>query len=152
VATEFDACLRCGHRREQHDVVPSAGCDGGGGHCDCAKFVEPTPPRCDFSNCTRQATRSTASWARCDLHAPDARKHDHPAHYGGADNPYEVIKVLAAWFDTSVLPGVVYFTLCNTIKYLARAGKKPGEALLDDLRKARWYLDWAITWLEKEKS
>ncbi len=65
---------------------------------------------------------------------------DHPAHYGGADNPYEAIKVIEAW--------ELGFHLGNTIKYLARAGKKNGR-MLEDLRKARWYLDRAIERMER---
>lgn len=62
---------------------------------------------------------------------------DHPAHYGGADNPYEAIKVIEAWG--------LGFCLGNTVKYLSRAGKKGGPATyLEDLKKARWYLDRAI--------
>lgn len=64
---------------------------------------------------------------------------DHPVHYGGADNPYEVIKVLEAWLSPEQMDG---FNLGNAVKYIARAGKK-GDAL-EDLRKARWYLDRAI--------
>lgn len=60
---------------------------------------------------------------------------DHPAHYGGADNPYEAIKVIEAW-DLG-------FCLGNTIKYISRAGKK--GAALEDLKKARWYLDREIS-------
>lgn len=59
---------------------------------------------------------------------------DHPAHYGGADNPYEAIKVIEAWG--------LGFCLGNTVKYISRAGKK-GDPL-EDLKKARWYLDRAI--------
>jgi len=59
---------------------------------------------------------------------------NHPAHYGGADNPYEAIKVIEAW-DLG-------FCLGNAIKYISRAGKK-GDAV-EDLMKARWYLDRAI--------
>lgn len=33
------------------------------------------------------------------------------------------------------------FHLGNTLKYVLRAGKKPGESKLDDLRKAQWYLN-----------
>lgn len=65
-------------------------------------------------------------------------KANHPQHYGGADNSYEVIKVIHAWsLHTS-------FAIGNAVKYLARAGKKGGEDYLDDLKKARWYLDWEI--------
>lgn len=59
---------------------------------------------------------------------------DHPAHYGGADNPYEAIKVIEAWS--------LGFCLGNTVKYISRAGLK-GDAL-EDLKKARWYLDREI--------
>lgn len=59
---------------------------------------------------------------------------NHPAHYGGGDNPYEAIKVIEAWG--------LGFCLGNAVKYIARAGKK-GDAL-EDLKKARWYLDREI--------
>ena len=59
---------------------------------------------------------------------------NHPAHYGGANNPYEAIKVIEAW--------KLNFNLGNTIKYIARAGKK--DATIQELEKARWYLDREI--------
>lgn len=55
---------------------------------------------------------------------------NHPTHCGGADNPYEAIKVIEAWG--------LGFCLGNTVKYISRAGKK--DALLQDLKKARWSL------------
>jgi hypothetical protein len=60
---------------------------------------------------------------------------DHPAHYGGKDNPYEAIKVIEAW-DLG-------FTLGNCVKYISRAGKK-GDAL-EDLQKAKWCLDREVS-------
>lgn len=66
---------------------------------------------------------------------------DHPDHYGGADNPYEAIKVIEAWG--------LGFCLGNALKYINRAGKKAGETEFKDLEKARWYLDRAIHNLEK---
>ena len=42
------------------------------------------------------------------------------------------------------------FNLGNSIKYIARAGKKNPEKLLEDLKKARWYLDREIARIEKE--
>jgi hypothetical protein len=63
---------------------------------------------------------------------------NHPKHYGGADDPYEAIKVVEAW--------ALDFCLGNVVKYIARAGKK-GDAL-EDLKKARWYLDREIANLE----
>lgn len=59
---------------------------------------------------------------------------NHPAHYGGANNPYEAIKVIEAWS--------LGFCLGNAVKYISRAGKK-GDAL-EGLKKARWYLDREI--------
>ncbi len=62
---------------------------------------------------------------------------NHPAHYWGEDNPYEVIKVIEAW-DLG-------FCLGNTVKYVARAGKKGMAATeIEDLKKAAWYLERRI--------
>ncbi len=55
---------------------------------------------------------------------------NHPAHYGGADDPFEAIKVIEAWG--------LGFNLGNAVKYLARAGKKWDR--VDDLRKALFYI------------
>ena len=64
---------------------------------------------------------------------------DHPQHYGGADDPYEVIKVAEAWgFD-----GDAY--LFNVLKYIRR--DKDDE--LEDLKKARFYLDRKIKRMEQ---
>lgn len=71
---------------------------------------------------------------------PAPEKVNHPSHYGGEGNTYEAIKVIRAWS--------LGFTLGNAIKYIARAGKKKGETPLDDLKKARWYLDNEIQALE----
>jgi hypothetical protein len=57
---------------------------------------------------------------------------NHPQHYGGADNPYEAIKVIEAWG--------LGFALGNTVKYISRAGKKDPSKTLEDLEKALWYL------------
>jgi hypothetical protein len=63
---------------------------------------------------------------------------DHPPHYGGADDPFEAIKVIEAW--------QLGFHLGNVVKYLSRAGKK--GTTLTDIKKARWYLDRYIALLE----
>jgi hypothetical protein len=66
-----------------------------------------------------------------------------PDHYGGIDNPYEVIKVCEAW-------GLDYDAyLFNVVKYVARAGKKDETKELEDLKKAAFYLDRKIKNLEK---
>lgn len=66
-------------------------------------------------------------------------KVNHPEHYGGKNNQYEAIKVIEAW--------ELGFCLGNVIKYISRAGKK--DDILQDLKKAKWYLDWEIKKLEK---
>lgn len=66
---------------------------------------------------------------------------NHPPHYGGADNPYEAIKVIEAWG--------LGFCLGNAVKYISRAGKK-GD-VIEDLKKALWYLDREIENLEKDQ-
>lgn len=63
---------------------------------------------------------------------------NHPPHYGGEDNPCEAIKVIEAWG--------LGFHIGNVVKYLSRAGKK--GAAVEDLKKARWYLDREIARLE----
>jgi hypothetical protein len=65
---------------------------------------------------------------------------NHPPHYGGGDNPYEAIKVIEAWS--------LGFHLGNAVKYIARAGKK--GAAIEDLKKARWYIDRVIEMAERE--
>ena len=61
---------------------------------------------------------------------------NHPQHYGGENNPYEVIKVIDAW--------ELGFCLGNTVKYISRAGKKDTKKELEDLKKALWYLQHHI--------
>jgi hypothetical protein len=63
-------------------------------------------------------------------------KVDHPDHYGGDNNPYEAIKIIEALG--------LDFHLGNVVKYISRAGKKH-ENVLEDMKKAKWYLD---RWLE----
>jgi hypothetical protein len=67
---------------------------------------------------------------------------NHPSHYGG-DTPHETIKCLKAWgLDSDAL-------LWNAVKYISRAGKK-GD-LLEDLKKAQFYLNRRIADLEAQK-
>lgn len=76
--------------------------------------------------------------------APKEDVVNNPSHYGGADNPYEVIKVLEAWgLDKDAY-------LFNVIKYLSRAGKKDPDKTLQDHKKALYYLNRKIAKLEKE--
>jgi hypothetical protein len=68
---------------------------------------------------------------------------NHPNHYGGEKNTYEVIKVCEAWdLDKDAY-------LFNVVKYVARAGKKDPTKELEDLKKAKFYLERKIKNLEK---
>jgi hypothetical protein len=80
---------------------------------------------------------STGIWRP--VSKPDAV--DHPSHYGG-DTVYETIKVIEAW-DLD-------FHLGNAVKYISRAGRKDPAAEIEDLEKARWYLDRKIARLRGE--
>lgn len=67
---------------------------------------------------------------------------DHPAHYTAHPSGVECIQVTEA------------FNFCrgNAIKYIWRAGEKGGaEKEIEDLRKARWYIDREIARLERER-
>ncbi len=72
---------------------------------------------------------------------------NHPLHYGG-DTVYEVIKVTDAWLTPEENLGAMKF---QVIKYVARAGKKDPAKLVEDLKKARFYLDHAIAQLEGDE-
>ena len=78
-------------------------------------------------------------WTVSALHQAEAV--NHPQHYGG-DTVYEAIKVIMAWG--------LGFNLGNAVKYISRAGKKDPTKRLEDLKKARWYLDYEIKELEKD--
>ena len=67
---------------------------------------------------------------------------NHPAHYGG-DTTYEAIKVIEAW--------ELDFSLGNCVKYIRRAGKKDEFTELEDLEKARWYLNRKIASLTPKR-
>ena len=63
---------------------------------------------------------------------------NHPQHYNMGK--VEAIDVIEDW-DLG-------FALGNTVKYIARAGHKDPAAKIEDLKKARWYLDRHINNLE----
>jgi hypothetical protein len=64
---------------------------------------------------------------------------NHPSHY--TQYPVEVIE----------LTRHMTFTRGNSVKYIARAGYKGGpEKELEDLKKAKWYLEDDIKELEKK--
>ena len=58
---------------------------------------------------------------------------NHPQHYGGKDNPMEVIKIIDHY--------QLGFVEGSILKYLLRYKKKNG---LEDLKKAQWYINRLI--------
>lgn len=62
-----------------------------------------------------------------------------PAHYRAGDT-YQTILVIEAW-DLG-------FRLGSVIKYISRAGRKDGNTMLSDLKKAQFYLNREVTVLE----
>lgn len=71
---------------------------------------------------------------------------NHPAHYQ-SENGIEVIDVMAAF--TADLKGVEAIDTAQVIKYILRWPKKNG---VEDLEKAKWYINHLITHLKnKEK-
>ena len=72
-----------------------------------------------------------------------SEKVNHPDHYGGESNPYEAIKVIEAC-DLN-------FHLGNVVKYISRAGKK-SENNIEDLKKAEWYLNRYVEFIQRKSS
>lgn len=66
---------------------------------------------------------------------------DHPPHY--VSGGIEVIDAIEAWG--------LDFHLGNAVKYVARAGKKDPTKLVEDLKKAKWYLERAIARIERAR-
>lgn len=72
----------------------------------------------------------------------DEDKINWPKHYNhGKIQPIEVIEDWGLGFH-----------LGNCVKYVARAGKKGGAPELEDLEKARWYINRRIEQLEGKKA
>lgn len=70
---------------------------------------------------------------------------NHPDHYH--PGIYEAINVIEAWLGKE---GCFNFCIANALKYIARLDKKESDFLskenktIEDLRKAIWYLEYAI--------
>ena len=63
---------------------------------------------------------------------------NHPPHY--TYSAVEPITAIEAWG--------LGFCLGNAVKYISRAGKKDAAKTVEDLEKARWYLDREIARLK----
>ena len=64
----------------------------------------------------------------------------------GADDPINPSHYTDGAIETSdyIADKKLNFFLGNVVKYVSRAGKKKGVDPLEDLKKARWYLDREI--------
>lgn len=67
----------------------------------------------------------------------------HPSHYGGADNPYEVIKVLEARMTREEVRG---FLKGSVYTYNDRAIHKGTE--IEDYEKALWYQNRLVQFMK----
>jgi hypothetical protein len=73
------------------------------------------------------------------------RKTDHtqvnPKHYSDFGD-HSAVLIIRVWDRIRRVAGVepVNFCVGNALKYMQRAGFKPGEAEVLDLKKADWYL------------
>lgn len=76
---------------------------------------------------------------RRDVHSREADSVDHPPHYTSHPSGVECIQITEH----------MNFNLGNATKYVWRASLKGNQ--LEDLKKARWYLDREIQRLEKSK-
>ena len=77
-----------------------------------------------------------ADWGALDYRLAPTRPDDpinHPRHYQHPSG-IEVIQITET----------MGFCLGNVVKYVLRAGRKPGTDALTDLEKASWYLDREI--------
>lgn len=89
----------------------------------------------------RTATKHIRNWLDVLHGVKMSNEQIRPDYYGGADNVYEVRKVIQEWN----LP----WELGDVVKYVARAGKKnPAEEMVD-LIKARTYLNFRLEKLQR---
>lgn len=66
---------------------------------------------------------------------------NHPDHY--TDGGIETIDFIEA--------KQLNFHLGNAVKYISRAGKKEPAKTVEDIQKAKWYLDRYLSSLERKK-
>lgn len=66
-----------------------------------------------------------------------------PVHYGGRNSKHEVLSAIQEWN--------LNFSLGSAVKYIVRAGKKPGQDELVDLRKAIVFLKREIEFVTEAR-
>ncbi len=120
-------------------------CDLERGHPGPHKWMTMFSHRCEMhTQCTREDGHPGD---HSHLIAPDYGKKppsdpvNHPSHYQGT-NGIEAIDVIEGF-------GLSHH-LGDAVAYILRAGKKAETSLLQDLQKARWYLEREITRIESD--
>lgn len=106
----------------------------------CKKPFMATQGECACPECTKEIL----AHRKIPLSASDVIKEDiigHPNHYCEG-RKYEPKDVIRDWN--------LNFNLGNAVKYISRNGRKDGNSALQDLKKARQYLDFEIEYLEGE--
>lgn len=95
------------------------------------EFPSPVPtPVVD----TKPITAATAAQMVATLRRASGDAINHPPHY--TFGRYEPIDVIDDWG--------LGFSLGNAVKYIARAGRKDPTKTVEDLKKARFYIDHEI--------
>lgn len=107
--------------------------------------------------CTRHR-RFDGPHTGCTIATPHI--HQLPAELGPSEATYEAVDH-PAHYNTGSIEHIAYvedrgwtegYCLGNATKYIHRAGQKPGSEALQDLKKAAWYLNRYISWLERGKA
>lgn len=106
---------------------------------------------CDSKECKCEFDCSACAGGA--QHCPDEKMNpqvDHPQHYN--QHGMEVIDIIAAFVPDWGLNDnrAVEFAHGNAIKYILRAGHKGKPA--EDLKKAKWYIDYMIREIESQKN
>lgn len=75
-----------------------------------------------------------------------------PKHYASFGK-FSAVTIIRVWNIVRKAMGVepVDFCVGNALKYMQRAGLKPGEAEVQDLKKAAWYLNSRIHELDSNE-
>ena len=93
-----------------------------------------------MTKCKRCTSCTAGILCQCKSTSAQKNKNvDHPDHYL-KDSGYEVIDVISSW--------KLNFELGNAVKYIARAGKKDPGKTIEDLEKAKWYIQHQINELK----
>ena len=87
---------------------------------------------------TKKELEDLARWESQSSWQPEPEHVDHPDHYN--QGKFEVIEVIEDW-DLGFAAG-------NAVKYIARYRHKAKP--VEDLKKARWYIDRLIQQLEEQ--